>query len=75
MMKGCNRDLKDAPQKSEEKTLVMHLNAIPKFNNLYSTTVDDYFKNQFLKSINNSLLYNIPVNSQGVYITLSNLRI
>ena len=74
-IKNCNSDLKGNSQKSEEKILVMHLNVIPKLSNLYSTSVDDNFKNQFLNSVNNSFLYNIPLNSQGVYITISNLRI
>jgi uncharacterized pyridoxamine 5'-phosphate oxidase family protein len=75
MKNKCNSDLKGNPQKSEEKILVMHLSAIPKLNNLYSTSVDDNFKIQFLNSFSNSLLCNIPLNSQGVYITISNLRI
>lgn len=75
MKNNCSRDLKDTPQKGEEKNLVMHLNAIPKFNDLYSTTVDNNFNDYFLNLFNKSLFCNSPLNSQRVFITLSNLRI
>jgi hypothetical protein len=74
MNKTCNRDFKDAPQKPDEKRLLMQLNVLPKNNDLYSTSTEYYLNNSILNTFNNSLP-KIPINSQGVYITLSNLRI
>lgn len=75
MDKKCSRDLKGTPKKIEEKTLLMHLNNLPKLTDVYSTINNNYINNTLFNSSDNLLHFNSPVNLQGVYIILSNLRI
>lgn len=75
MSKECSCDLKGLPKKTEEKSLIMNLNSIPKFNGLFPVELIGNSNNPFYSSLKISFFSNRPENSQRVYITLSNLRI